>query len=605
MREKFSEAQSSGRGGRNDEKEIKDLQDKALAGSAAGSMALFMTACGSSETGNGNASQTQESGTGAGNGKEGTTAQTGTEQAAAETALPVSKTEPSVPEGASVSQKTDVTAAMSVDFMTMDPMDTSDTLSGGVQRLIMDGLFGFDDEMKIIPLLAESYEANEDATEYVIHLRQGISFSDGTPLNAEAAKANLDRWADKELGLKRTTLLCNVIGSTEIVDDYTVKVKLSQSFGAFISTLAHPACVLMSPKVIAEGNDACAERPVGTGQYIFKEWIAGDHATVTLNKDWWGYDAEICGGTALAEPDAGFKSVTFRPVAENATRVAMLQSGDADFIWPVPTESMQALAGDTNIYVGAEEGMVVRYLFMNNQKAPFNDKRVRQAVNYAINKDAYIAVVKNGLSSAASSIIGPATQHYKGNDPYPYDPEKAKELLAEAGYPDGFECTLICASTTGNLKQGEFLQQQLAQVGITMNINALESAVVNDKVENVDKPGAEAEVEMYVIGWSSSTGDADWGIRPLVAVESEPPMSYNICYYENEEVDKLLYDALSTADETKRAEFYAQAQDILWEDCPMVCLVNDYNTWATTNKIANVKVYPDNCLNIRNARMAK
>lgn len=572
---------------------------------AAGSMALFMTACGSSETGNGNASQTQESGTEAGNGEEGTTAQTGTEQAAAEKALPVSKTEPSVPEGASVSQKTDVTAAMSVDFMTMDPMDTSDTLSGGVQRLIMDGLFGFDDEMKIIPLLAESYEANEDATEYVIHLRQGISFSDGTPLNAEAAKANFDRWGDKELGLKRTTLLCNVLKSTEAVDEYTVKVTLTEPFGAFVATLAHPACVLMSPQVIEQGKEACAERPVGTGQYLFKEWIAGDHTTVTLNKDWWGYDPEICGGKALAEPDAGFQSITFRPVGENASRVAMLQSGEADFIWPVPTESMETLAADENVYVGADEGIVVRYMFMNTQKAPFNDVRVRQAMNYAIDKDAYIAVVKNGLSSAASSIIGPATQHYKGNDPYPYDPEKAKELLAEAGYPDGFECTLICASTTGNLKQGEFLQQQLAQVGITMNINALESAVVNDKVENVDKPGAEAEVEMYVIGWSSSTGDADWGIRPLVAVESEPPMSYNICYYENEEVDKLLYDALSTADETKRAEFYAQAQDILWEDCPMVCLVNDYNTWATTNKIANVKVYPDNCLNIRNARMAK
>lgn len=565
-----------------------------LALAMAGVMALSMAGCGGSgDSGKETTGQTGESKAPAGEG------------AGTQAEIPVSAAEVTVPAGESVSQETDVVGAILVDFTTMDPMDTSDTLSGGIQRMMMDGLFGFDDNMKIIPMLATDYEANEDATEYVIHLRQGVSFTDGTPFNAEAAKANLDRWADKELGLKRTTLLCNVIGSTEIVDDYTVKVKLSQSFGAFISTLAHPACVLMSPKVIAEGNDACAERPVGTGQYIFKEWVAGDHATVTLNKDWWGYDAEICGGTALAEPDAGFKSVTFRPVAENATRVAMLQSGDADFIWPVPTESMQALAGDTNIYVGAEEGMVVRYLFMNNQKAPFNDKRVRQAVNYAINKDAYIAVVKNGLSSAASSIIGPATQHYKGNDPYPYDPEKAKELLAEAGYPDGFECTLICASTTGNLKQGEFLQQQLAQVGITMNINALESAVVNDKVENVDKPGAEAEVEMYVIGWSSSTGDADWGIRPLVAVESEPPMSYNICYYENEEVDKLLYDALSTADETKRAEFYAQAQDILWEDCPMVCLVNDYNTWATTNKIANVKVYPDNCLNIRNARMAK
>ena len=569
---------------------------KLLALAMAGVMTLSLAGCGGSGSSGGSGN--------AGSEAAGQTGEASSEGGAA-SSVPKSAEEVVVPEGESVSQEMDVVGAMNVDFTTMDPMDTSDTLSGGIQRLMMDGLFGFDDNMKIIPMLATDYEANENATEYVIHLRQGISFTDGTPFNAEAAKANLDRWGDKELGLKRTTLLCNVLESTEIVDEYTVRVKLSQPFGAFIATLAHPACVLMSPKVIAQGNDACAESPVGTGQYIFKEWIAGDHATVTLNKDWWGYDAEICGGTALAEPDAGFKSITFRPVAENATRVAMLQSGDAQFIWPVPTESMQALAADTNVYVGAEEGMVVRYLFMNNMKAPFNDKRVRQAVNYAINKEAYIAVVKNGLSSVATSIIGPATQHYKANDPYPYDPEKAKELLTEAGYPDGFECTLICASTTANLKQAEFLQQQLAQVGITMNINALESAVVNDKVENVNVPGSEAEVEMYTIGWSSSTGDADWGIRPLVAVESMPPMSYNICYYENEEVDNLLYEALATADEEKRAEAYAKAQDILWEDCPMVCLVNDYNTWATTNKIANVKVYPDNCLNIRNARMAK
>ena len=568
---------------------------KLLALAMAGVMTLSLAGCGGSGSSGGSGN--------AGSEAAGQTGEASSEGGAA-SSVPKSAEEVVVPEGESVSQEMDVVGAMNVDFTTMDPMDTSDTLSGGIQRLMMDGLFGFDDNMKIIPMLATDYEANENATEYVIHLRQGISFTDGTPFNAEAAKANLDRWGDKELGLK-TTLLCNVLESTEIVDEYTVRVKLSQPFGAFIATLAHPACVLMSPKVIAQGNDACAESPVGTGQYIFKEWIAGDHATVTLNKDWWGYDAEICGGTALAEPDAGFKSITFRPVAENATRVAMLQSGDAQFIWPVPTESMQALAADTNVYVGAEEGMVVRYLFMNNMKAPFNDKRVRQAVNYAINKEAYIAVVKNGLSSVATSIIGPATQHYKANDPYPYDPEKAKELLTEAGYPDGFECTLICASTTANLKQAEFLQQQLAQVGITMNINALESAVVNDKVENVNVPGSEAEVEMYTIGWSSSTGDADWGIRPLVAVESMPPMSYNICYYENEEVDNLLYEALATADEEKRAEAYAKAQDILWEDCPMVCLVNDYNTWATTNKIANVKVYPDNCLNIRNARMAK
>lgn len=561
----------------------------------AGAMALSLAGCGGGGSSSGSA---DAQGTTAAEGAAGEAAAD-----AAATALPVSATEITVPEGESVSQETDVVGAMLVDFTTMDPMDTSDTLSGGIQRLIMDGFFGFDDEMEIIPMLAESYEANDDATEYTLHLRQGISFSDGTPFDAEAAKANLDRWGDENLGLKRTTLLCNVIDSTEIIDDYTVKVHLQEPFGAFIATLAHPACVLMSPQVIAQGNDACAENPVGTGQYTFVEWVAGDHATVELNKDWWGYDPEICGGEALAESDAGFKSITFRPVAENATRVAMLQAGDADFIWPVPTESMATLAADTNVYVGAEEGIVVRYLFMNNQKAPFNDVRVRQAMNYAINKDAYVAVVKNGLASPATSIMGPATQHYKANDPYEYNPEKAKELLAEAGYPDGFETTLICASTTTNLKQAEFLQQQLAQVGITMNINSLESAVVNDTVENVSGPGSEAEVELYIIGWSSSTGDADWAIRPLLAIESEPPMSYNICYYENEEFDNLLYEALATADESVRAEKYAEAQDIVWEDCPLVCLANDYNTWATSNKIANVKVFPDNCLNVRNARM--
>ena len=482
-------------------------------------------------------------------------------------------------------------------------MDTSDTLSGGVQRLIMDGLFGFDDEMKIIPLLAESYEANEDATEYVIHLRQGISFSDGTPLNAEAAKANFDRWGDKELGLKRTTLLCNVLKSTEAVDEYTVKVTLTEPFGAFVATLAHPACVLMSPQVIEQGKEACAERPVGTGQYLFKEWIAGDHTTVTLNKDWWGYDPEICGGKALAEPDAGFQSITFRPVGENASRVAMLQSGEADFIWPVPTESMETLAADENVYVGADEGIVVRYMFMNTQKAPFNDVRVRQAMNYAIDKDAYIAVVKNGLASKATSILGPATQHYKGNEPYAYDLEKARKLLADAGYPDGFETSLICTTTTSDLKQCEFIQQQLAQAGITVNINSMEKAIVSEKVESAEGPGSEVEVEMYMSGWSSSTGDADWGIRPVLAKESEPPKSYNISYFENDEMDGCLKAALETADEEKRAELYAQAQDIIWEECPVVFFANDYNTWASSADVANVKIYPDGCLNIRNARM--
>lgn len=507
--------------------------------------------------------------------------------------------------GASISRDTDITAAIPVDFTTMDPMDTSDTLSGGIQRMIMDGLFGFDDEMELIPLLATEYTANEDATEFTIKLREGISFTDGTPWNADAAKANLDRWGDKTLGLKRTTLLCNIIDHTDIVDDYTVTVKLTESFGAFINTLAHPACVIVSPKVIEAGPEACASAPVGTGQYKFVEWIAGETTKLELNPDWWGFDADICGGTALADADAGFKSITFRPVSENATRVAMLQSGDAQVIWPAPTESVDALAKDPNITVGKGEGIVVRFLMLNTQKEIFKDKRVRQAVNYALDKDAYVAVVKNGLASVATSVIGPATSFYKANEPYKYNVEKAKELLAEAGYPDGIKFNMMYSNTTSNTKQAEFYKQQLAKAGIEVELIGLENAILNQRVQDTDAPGAEAEVDTYISGWSSSTGDADWALRPLLCKESEPPLSYNTCYYENEEFDELIYKALSTADETVRAECYAKAQDIVWEDSPIVAMANDFNTWAISKNISNVSIYPDGAINFRNGKMSK
>ena len=506
--------------------------------------------------------------------------------------------------GASVSRETDITAAIPVDFTTMDPMDTSDTLSGGIQRMIMDGLFGFNDKMELIPLLATDYTANEDATEFTLTLREGVSFSDGTPWNAEAAKANLDRWGDKNLGLKRTTLLCNIIDHTDIVDEYTVSVKLTESFGAFINTLAHPACVIVSPNVIEAGPEACASAPVGTGQYKFVEWIAGETTKLELNPDWWGFDADICGGTALADEDAGFRTITFRPVSEDATRVAMLQSGDAQVIWPVPTESVNALEKDPNVTVGKGEGIVVRFLMLNTQKEVFKDKRVRQAVNYALDKEAYVAVVKNGLASVATSVIGPATSFYKANEPYEYNVEKARELLAEAGYPDGITFNMMYSNTSSNTKQAEFYKQQLAKAGIEVELIGLENAILNQRVQDTDAPGAEAEVDTYISGWSSSTGDADWALRPLLCKESEPPSSYNTCYYENEEFDNLIYKALSTADETVRAECYAKAQDIAWEDSPIVSMANDFNTWATSKNISNVSIYPDGAVNFRNGKIS-
>lgn len=547
---------------------------------------VALTACGG---GSGNA------GSGAGGAADSTAAPA----AGGETQAPAE-----IAEGASVSQETDIVAAVNVDFTTMDPMDTSDTLSGGIQRMISDSLFGFDDDMGIIPMLATGYEANDNATEFTITLREGISFTDGTPWNADAALANFAKWDDESLGLKRTTFLCNVLDSFEKVDDYTIKVTLTEPFGAFISNLAHPACVIMCPKTIEAGVEECARNPVGTGQYKFVEWIEGDHLTLELNKDWWGYDAEICGGTALADKDAGFKTITFKPVPESATRVAMIQSGDAQVIWPIPTENVAVLESDPNVTAYREDGIVVRYLMMNTQKEPLNNPKVRQAMDYAVNKEAYIQVVDNGMSSVSTSIIGPAVQYYKGNDARPYDPEKAKELLAEAGYPNGFTTSVMYANTTANQKRAEFLKQQFEQVGINLELKGMESAVLNQKIQDVDVPGSEAEVECYLIGWSPSTGDADWGIRPLVAIESEPPMSYNICYFENEELEGYIKIGLESADDATRKEAYEKAQDLLFEEMPMLYLSLESNTWATGAKLQNVKIYPDGAINMKNAKMA-
>lgn len=487
----------------------------------------------------------------------------------------------------------DITIAVEVDFTTMDPADTNDTLSGGIQRMIMDGLFGFDGEMKVIPLLATEYTANDTATEFTLKLREGVEFTDGTPWNAEAAIANLDRLADQTQGLKRNSLF-KIIDHTEKISDYEIKIVLNEPFGAMINTLAHPAGVMVSPAALKEYGKEVSQHPVGTGMYKFVEWRPGESLKLEKNEKYWG-------------GEVGFDSVTFKPVTESGTRVSMLQAGDADAIFPVPTESIEILGADATIKVQEAEGLVVRYLMMNTTKAPYNDVKVRQAINYAIDKEAYNQVVYNGHATPTQSIIAPAVQFYKANEAYAYDVEKAKALLAEAGYPNGFETTLWCNNTTANAKQAQFLQQQLGLAGIKVNIEAMENGTLQDKVTGIaaGTKGEDAGVELYMIGWSPSTGDADWGMRPLAAAESFPPTSYNISYYNNPAFDEQIYAGLKTADPEKRKEAYAKAQDIIWQDAPMAWLVVQHTTIALKDTVTGISIYPDGALNLTQGKMAK
>lgn len=483
--------------------------------------------------------------------------------------------------------KKDIVVADSAEPTTLDPHDTNDTLAYSIQKTMLEGLFGFDKNMKVVSVLAESYTSNTSATEFTIKLRKGVKFQDGTEFNAAAAKANLDRLSDQTQKLKRNSLF-SMVSKTDVVDDNTIKIALKYPFGAMINTLAHPAGMMISPKALQQYGKEVSKHPVGTGPYSFKEWIPGTKLTVVKNDKYWGTQAQ-------------YNSITFKAVKEDGSRVAMIQTGEADFIYPVPTMQIDKLKADKNISIQQGPSMVVRYVSMNVNKKPFDNIKVRQALNYAIDKKAFAQVVFNGFSAPMKSIIAPNVQFYSEQKQYDYDIEKAKQLLKEAGYADGFKTTLWSGNTSTALKVDEFLQQQLAKVGVTVTVVPQESAALNDKVFNVSK-GSKGDVEMYYGGWSPSTGDADWGIRPLLAEESIPPTSYNTAYYSNPESDKLIKAALSTSDSSTRGDAYAKAQKILWDECPWIFLVDDINISASRSNITGLSILPDGSLLVTPAK---
>ncbi|ASK62327.1 glutathione ABC transporter substrate-binding protein GsiB [Virgibacillus phasianinus] len=483
----------------------------------------------------------------------------------------------------------DLTVAVDANFISMDPHDTNDTLSGSAQRTMFQGLFGFGKDMEVVPVLAKDYKVNDDGTVYTFHLKEGITFHDGAPFNAEAVKVNIDRLANPDNHLKRHSLFA-MVDSTEAVDEYTVKINLKKPFGAFINNLAHPAGRIISPKALKKYGDEVARNPVGTGPFKFKEWVPGDHLTVAKYDDYWEED--------YPKVD----KITFEPTPENGSRVAKLQTGAADFIYPVPPEQAKKIDGKNGIEVKAEPSIVVQYLAMNNRKEPFNDVKVRKAINLAINKEAFIKVVKSGFAKPLDSVIAPKTAFYSGQEVYKYNLEKAKQLLKEAGYADGFKTTVWGENNSTSMKGMQFIQQQLAEIGVEVEIVPMETGTMSEKIWSA-KPN-ETELEMYYGGWSPSTGDADWGIRPLLGgKEAFPPQSYNTAYYSNDKVNELISKALLTADPKEREKYYAEMQKIIWDDAPWAFLSVDYTISGKKDYLKGVYLLPDGSLSTHDAKI--
>jgi glutathione transport system substrate-binding protein len=344
--------------------------------------------------------------------------------------------------------------------------------------------------------------------------------------------------------------------------------------------------VIISPAALAKwGSKGIAQHPVGTGPFKFVEWKATDYLKVEKFDDYWrkGYPK--------------VDSITWRPVVDNNTRAAVMQTNEAHFAFPLPPEAAENLSKKPSLEVTTAPSIIQRYLSMNTQQKPFDNPKVREAINYAINKEALVKVAFSGYAIPAEGVLPKGVEYATKLGPWPYNPAKARELLKEAGYPNGFESTLWSAyNHTTAQKVIQFVQQQLAQVGIKVQVQALEAGQRVERVESAQDP-ATAPVRIYYVGWSSSTGEADWGMRPLLASESFPPKLFNTAYYKNAAVDDAIAKALVTTDTDDKTRLYADAQKQIWKDAPWAFLVTERLLSVRARNLAGFYVIPDGSFN--------
>ena len=494
------------------------------------------------------------------------------------------------------SKDNDLVIAIEGSVSSLDPANIPDTNAISATRGIYDTLVKFNRDLELEGSLAEKWEISDDSLTYTFHLRKDVKFHDGTDFNAQAIVSNYERIIDKENNLRqrRTYIVTNADGSEknriesiETPDDYTVVYKLTEAWAPFINRLTQ-FCVI-SPKALEEHGNAIMNNPVGTGAFKFQEWEEGDHTTMVKNEDYWGEVPSV-------------DSVTIREVPEAGSRTAMLQTGEADFIYPIPSDQIAAVEGSDDINVHIDDSNIMRYVTLNMNLPELSDVKVRQAMNYAIDKEAYVQVMYNGNAKVATSLVPSIIHGYQEQEAYTYDLEKAKELMKEAGYEDGFKLTLWGDNTSQEIKGMTFVKQQLEQINIDVEVLPMEPATVSDKIY-VDKD--EAEINMWYVNWSASDFTMDGSLRSLLYSTMVPPTSANTAYYENPEFDALLDDGLHTADESEQKDYYAKAQKMAWEAAPWLFLENDEVLYSTKSYVSDVYVLPDGAFTFSEAKLAQ
>ena len=463
-------------------------------------------------------------------------------------------------------------------------------------RILMnmyDGLVRYKDgTLEVEPSLATSWDISNGGKSYTFTLRRGVKFHDGSDFDANAVKFNFDRMLDEnhpyhDTGPFPLSFFFGAIENVTVVDDMKIKFDLNESYAPFLSNLAWPTGLIVSPAAVMQHGKDFGRNPSGTGAFKFEEWESNSRVVVSRNDNYW-------------EGKAKSETVVFRPITDANTRVAEMLSGGLDIMVEVPPDSVATFASDSAYKLLEQAGPHVWFLILNAKEGPMSDKRVRQAVNYAINKKELVEDVLQGTAEVAAGPTPPAFAWAYNNslEPYPYDPNKARELIRAAGH-EGAELTFyVTEGGSGMLDpvpMGAAIQADLADVGFKVNIETYEWNSFLGKVN----PGLEGKADMAEMAWMTNDPDT----LPFLALRTgawPDAGGFNSGYYSNPEVDRLLEAARSATDQAERARLYKQMQTIVQEDAPWAFIANWKQNAASSSRVNGFALQPSFFLLLKN-----
>ena len=464
---------------------------------------------------------------------------------------------------------------------TIDPALNSAVDGASLIIHAFEGLMTLDQGGSVVPGQAETYEVSDDACTYTFHLREGITFTDGAALNADAVVSNYQAAIDPANNWRRRrTFIETIDETTEIprvdsctaVDELTVQFHLPEPYAPFMNSMTQ--FYLISPNVVNDSSFDYSKQSAGSGPYMLEEYAQGDHVSIVRNEDYWGEAPSI-------------DRIDFRVVPEAGSRIAALQTGEATAIYPMPTDQVATVrsAGDINMI--SIPSTTMRYVTLNTNYEPLSDVRVRQALNYAFDQEEYCRVMYSGAATPATSVLPEIVPGYKAQTPYEVDLDKAKSLLEEAGYADGFEVDIIGDNSTQETKGMTFVMQQLENIGVTVNVKPNEAAT---NAELAAAPEDETTLHMWYVNWSQS--DADGFMRSLLSSAMTPPTGYNTAFWKNEEFDSELEAGNAAPTEDEQNQHYGTCQDIVWPECPWLYLASDNTLLSYKAYLNGIKYVP-------------